>query len=50
MPGAEKLICERCKEVFRSLDFARDVCASLGQDEMPGRLRDEILRRIAVDP
>lgn len=32
-------LCERCGAVFRSLDFAQDVCATLGGGEMPEDLR-----------
>ena len=40
MPNADNIICERCNEVFRSLDLATDACRTLAsQDNLPGAVR-----------
>jgi len=40
-------ICERCGAVFRTLDFAHDVCATLGVGEMPEELRRSLENALA---
>jgi len=49
MPGQGELICERCAEVFASMDRTRDVCSELGGDRIPDSVRAEIARRLAEE-
>ncbi len=45
----QTVICERCREVFASLDFASDTCARLADGEMPGDVRERLLARIRAE-
>lgn len=43
----EGIVCERCRAVFRSLDFTEDLCRRLGAGEaLPGEVRAAVLERI----
>jgi RNA polymerase sigma-70 factor (ECF subfamily) len=42
-PG--EVICERCAELFASLDLEQGVCRSLAEGELPESLREAILAR-----
>lgn len=43
MPGGDRLVCDRCKAVFATLDLGRDLCAELAAGRMPAELRRRIL-------
>lgn len=43
-PGG--VVCERCAELFATLDLAHDVCRDIARGEMPPDVRLELLRRI----
>lgn len=45
-PMAENIVCDRCKEVFASLDFGQQLCARLGEGELPSDVRERLLDRI----
>jgi hypothetical protein len=45
-PVQDELVCERCREVFASLDVGHDACRSLRGRTMPTRLRQDILRAL----
>lgn len=45
----ETIVCDRCREVFASLDFAHDTCARLAAGEMPGDVRDRLLARLEAE-
>ena len=38
----QTVICDRCREVFASLDFAHDTCARLAAGEMPADVRERL--------
>ncbi|MFO0782980.1 MAG: sigma-70 family RNA polymerase sigma factor [Phycisphaerales bacterium] len=42
-PVQDDLVCERCKEVFASLDVAADACRSLRSGSMPAALRAKVM-------
>lgn len=44
---AQPIVCERCREVFASLDFAQDACRRLGDEAMPPDVRARLLAAIA---
>jgi len=45
----QTIVCERCREVFASLDFAHDTCRRLADGELPGEVRDRLLARIRAE-
>lgn len=42
----DRLVCERCSELFATLDLARDLCHDLSRGELPLALRRELLARL----
>jgi hypothetical protein len=42
-------VCERCRQVFASLDVGADACRSLRGKDMPAALRRSIERAIVAD-
>ena len=46
----ENIVCDRCREVFASLDFGQELCARLGDGEIPGEVRDRLLLLIEREP
>jgi RNA polymerase sigma-70 factor (ECF subfamily) len=48
-PLPEKDFCERCRAVFASMDFARDVCEHIGDTSLPDWLREAVLDDIAAE-
>jgi hypothetical protein len=48
----QTIVCERCREVFASLDFAHDTCARLADGQMPREVRERLLaviRKVAAE-
>ena len=45
-PVQDELVCERCREVFASLDIGADACGSLRSATMPAPVRARIERMI----
>ena len=45
-PVQDDLVCERCREVFASLDIGADACGSLRAATMPAKIRVRIERMI----
>jgi RNA polymerase sigma-70 factor (ECF subfamily) len=43
------VVCERCREVFASLDYAQDTCRLLAEGEMPGDVRKRLLARLRAE-
>lgn len=43
-PG--QIVCERCSELFRTLDLAQDVCREIARGELPETLRAELVQAI----
>ncbi len=48
-PVQDELVCERCRQVFASLDVGADACRSLRGKTMPAALRRSIERAIAAE-
>lgn len=48
-PVQDDLVCQRCREVFASLDVGADACQSLRQRSMPAALRARIQDAIAAE-
>lgn len=46
----DQVVCERCSELFATLDLARDLCHELSQGELPEALRRELLARLRPAP
>lgn len=46
-PVQDELVCERCRQVFASLDVGADACRSLRGKTMPAGLRKQIARLVA---
>ena len=46
---AETVVCDRCREVFASLDFAHDTCARLASGEMPEGVRERLQARLQAE-
>ncbi len=44
----DEIICERCREVFASLDLAHDLCTRLGADNLPKALVDQIHEKMGI--
>ncbi|MHC4938133.1 MAG: RNA polymerase sigma factor [Planctomycetota bacterium] len=42
----QKIVCDRCKAVFASLDFSQQLCARLGEGELPDDIRERLLELI----
>ncbi len=42
----DNVVCERCAEIFATLDLARDLCGELGRGALPSDLRREVLARV----
>jgi RNA polymerase sigma-70 factor (ECF subfamily) len=38
-PVQDSLLCERCRSVFATLDFGRDLCSRLGKEPLPPALQ-----------
>lgn len=49
-PLKQKIICERCRAVFNTLELTRDLCGQCAQGHMPKVLRDRLLQRIGAAP
>jgi RNA polymerase sigma-70 factor (ECF subfamily) len=47
MPDAERILCERCRAVFATLDLTQDICRDLGATELPPRLREHLVRALS---
>ncbi len=45
-PIPDERLCARCRSVFRTLDLARDACATLGDGAMPPELRAALAREL----
>ncbi len=45
----DQVICERCAEVFATLDLSRDICREIARGEMPEGLRDSVLSTLAAE-
>ena len=45
----QTIVCDRCREVFASLDFAHDTCARLAAGEMPDEVRTRLLERLRAE-
>jgi RNA polymerase sigma-70 factor (ECF subfamily) len=45
----QTIICERCREVFASLDYASDTCARLADGELPSDVRERVLAAIRAE-
>lgn len=43
----DQVVCERCAELFATMDLAQDVCQELAQGQLPEALRRSILERVA---
>jgi len=48
MPG--EVVCDRCRAVFASLDFGKQICSRLGVGELPKALRARLLEEIGREP
>ncbi len=48
-PVQDELVCERCRQVFASLDVGADACRSLRGKTMPAALRKSIERAIQAE-
>ena len=42
----DQLVCERCAELFATLDLAQGVCREIARGELPERLRRELLAQV----
>jgi hypothetical protein len=49
-PVQDELVCERCRQVFASLDVGADACRSLRGTSMPAGLRKRIEQAIKAAP
>jgi RNA polymerase sigma-70 factor (ECF subfamily) len=43
------IVCERCREIFASLDYAQDTCRRLAEGELPGAVRERLLARLRAE-
>jgi RNA polymerase sigma-70 factor (ECF subfamily) len=50
VPMSEKVVCDRCRAVFASLDLGQQLCARLGEGEMPAEVRARILAQVGREP
>jgi len=44
----DEIVCERCAEVFATMDLAQGVCRDLARGELPDELREELLGRLGT--
>lgn len=49
-PIGREVLCDRCRAVFMELDLAQDVCADLGQEDLPPALAERIAQLIERGP
>lgn len=47
VPFDQSIICDRCRTIFAELDLAQSVCHDLASGELPGEVRERVLRRIS---
>lgn len=45
----DQLVCERCAELFATMDLSRDLCRDLAKGELPPELREALLTSIAAE-
>ena len=43
------VVCERCKALFESMDYALDTCADLAEDRLPEEVRDVLYARLRLE-
>lgn len=47
-PVRDEILCERCRAVFESMDFAKDACEQIAAGRIPARLRRELQSRLTA--
>lgn len=47
-PRSQEQLCNRCRSVFRSLDYGQDTCRMLGRAHMPDELRRSLKDKLAA--
>lgn len=45
----DNVVCERCAEIFATLDLTRDLCGDLGRGALPDTLRRELLAHVGPE-
>ena len=45
----DQLVCDRCAEVFATMDLSLDLCRELAKGELPGELRETLLASFAAE-
>ena len=50
MPDGDAVICERCQAVFETLDLTKEVCRTMGDIELPPRLRKLLVETMQAQP
>lgn len=45
-PDGEKVVCDRCRSLFTTLDLGADVCRQLAAGELPHKLREKLHARL----
>ena len=45
----DQVVCERCAELFATMDLATDLCGELGDGTLPGELEAQLRARIAEE-
>lgn len=48
LPDADKLICQRCRAVFASLDLTQDLCRDLAAGKLPGDVRKRLEQQLGA--
>jgi RNA polymerase sigma-70 factor (ECF subfamily) len=43
------VVCERCAELFATMDLAQGICHDLARGELPVKLREELMNHIKVE-
>lgn len=46
-PVGGEVICERCRSVFETLDWAHDLCHHVARDELPAAIRRRLLAAVS---
>ena len=45
----DNIVCERCSELFSTMDFAQSICTDIAQGAMPGELRRQLMEKMGLE-
>lgn len=45
----DRVVCERCSELFATMDLTQEICRDIAQGELPDTVRQELLARLRAE-